>query len=363
MRKKFNDTGLCVPDRHYMADISEKLDRIVRLIEDGQYFAINRPRQFGKTTILFLLAKRLFSEGEYLPVEISFEGFGDETYRDQKLFFEALRFSIDHFFQIHGLDDLSRFMEKHGPVETFVHLGRFISDLCKQAGKPVVLMIDEVDKSSGKQLFRDFLGLLRAKLCKFIDEKITASREDKNWSAADAEAAFRMISHGAYSTSLFDSLGKELENHPELYELVFQIAINGKRHPFSIADPVTNLGHLFGILAPSEDGDCRVHNRIFEQRIYDHMMSKFMRKKGSEKKAITFPQLDRITINPDVMGGKPCIRGLRVTVGAITGLLASGASFQDILDLYPYLKEEDIKAALAYATWRMEEYDIALGEA
>ncbi len=82
-----------------------------------------------------------------------------------------------------------------------------------------------------------------------------------------------------------------------------------------------------------------------------------------EKKAITFPQLDRITINPDVMGGKPCIRGSRVTVGAITGLLASGASFQDILDLYPYLKEEDIKAALAYATWRMEEYDIALGEA
>ncbi len=163
MRKKFNDTGLCVPDRHYMADISAKLDRIVRLIEDGQYFAINRPRQFGKTTILFLLAKRLFSEGEYLPVEISFEGLGDETYCDQKLFFEALRFSIDHFFQIHGLDDLSRFMEEHGPVETFVHLGRFISDLCKQAGKPVVLMIDEVDKSSGKQLFLDFLGLLRAK--------------------------------------------------------------------------------------------------------------------------------------------------------------------------------------------------------
>jgi uncharacterized protein (DUF433 family) len=56
-----------------------------------------------------------------------------------------------------------------------------------------------------------------------------------------------------------------------------------------------------------------------------------------------------LTINPEVMGGKPCIRGMRVTVGAVTGLLASGASFEEILELYPYLEEEDIKAALSYA--------------
>lgn len=73
-----------------------------------------------------------------------------------------------------------------------------------------------------------------------------------------------------------------------------------------------------------------------------------------------FPDLDRITIDPEVMGGKPCIRGMRITVGTITGLLASGASFQEILELYPYLEEEDIKAALAYATWRAEEYDLLL---
>ncbi len=71
-----------------------------------------------------------------------------------------------------------------------------------------------------------------------------------------------------------------------------------------------------------------------------------------------FPDLNRITIDPNVMGGKPCIRGMRVTVGTITGLVASGASFQEILELYPYLEEEDIKAALAYAAWRAEEYDL-----
>ncbi len=75
---------------------------------------------------------------------------------------------------------------------------------------------------------------------------------------------------------------------------------------------------------------------------------------------MNFPDIDRITIDPNIMGGKPCIRGMRVTVGAITGLVASGVSFQEILELYPYLEEEDIKAALSYATWRTEEYDLSL---
>jgi uncharacterized protein (DUF433 family) len=66
-------------------------------------------------------------------------------------------------------------------------------------------------------------------------------------------------------------------------------------------------------------------------------------------------QIDRITHNPAVMGGKPCIRGLRVTVGMVIGLLASGKSRERILQAYPYLEAEDIDAALAYAAWRLEE--------
>ena len=75
---------------------------------------------------------------------------------------------------------------------------------------------------------------------------------------------------------------------------------------------------------------------------------------------MNFPDIDRITIDPNIMGGKPCIRGMRVTAGAITGLVASGVSFQEILELYPYIEEQDIKAALSYATWRTEEYDLLL---
>ncbi len=71
-------------------------------------------------------------------------------------------------------------------------------------------------------------------------------------------------------------------------------------------------------------------------------------------------QLKRITFNQKVMGGKPCIRGLRVTVGAIVGLVAAGHSFADILKAYPYLEEEDLREALVYAAWRVEEIEVPL---
>jgi uncharacterized protein (DUF433 family) len=70
--------------------------------------------------------------------------------------------------------------------------------------------------------------------------------------------------------------------------------------------------------------------------------------------------LTRITFDPGVMGGKPCIRGMRVTVGTIVGLVASGHTKETILELYPYLEAEDISEALAYAAWRVEEIDVPL---
>lgn len=66
-------------------------------------------------------------------------------------------------------------------------------------------------------------------------------------------------------------------------------------------------------------------------------------------------RFSRITHDPKVMGGKPCVRGLRVTVGTILGLLASGASRERILRAYPYLEPGDLDEALAYAAWRLEE--------
>jgi uncharacterized protein (DUF433 family) len=67
--------------------------------------------------------------------------------------------------------------------------------------------------------------------------------------------------------------------------------------------------------------------------------------------------LDRITLDPEVVGGKPCIRGTRVTVGTIVGLIASGTAIHDILRDYPYLEADDIPAALSYAGWRSQELE------
>lgn len=73
--------------------------------------------------------------------------------------------------------------------------------------------------------------------------------------------------------------------------------------------------------------------------------------------------LPRITLNPKVMGGKPCIRGMRVTVSTVVGLVATGHSNAEILELYPYLEEEDIRQALRYAAWRAGEVEIPLASA
>ena len=69
---------------------------------------------------------------------------------------------------------------------------------------------------------------------------------------------------------------------------------------------------------------------------------------------------DRITFNPAVMGGRACIRGMRVTVGTVVGLLAAGRSHDEILRAYPYLEPEDISQSLAYAAWRLQEREVPL---
>jgi len=70
--------------------------------------------------------------------------------------------------------------------------------------------------------------------------------------------------------------------------------------------------------------------------------------------------LTRITVDPAVMGGRPCVRGIRMTVGTIVGLVASGHSREEILSLYPYLEPDDISEALAYAAWRSDEFEVPI---
>jgi uncharacterized protein (DUF433 family) len=74
----------------------------------------------------------------------------------------------------------------------------------------------------------------------------------------------------------------------------------------------------------------------------------------------SIPSLDRITRDPAIMGGKPCLRGMRVTVGTVVDLVAAGYSHAEILAAYPCLEKEDIRQALAYTAWRVEEIELPI---
>jgi len=74
-------------------------------------------------------------------------------------------------------------------------------------------------------------------------------------------------------------------------------------------------------------------------------------------------QVDRITRDPEVMGGKPCIRGMRVTVGMIVGQIGAGHTIEELLADYPYLEREDVLQALRYAAWLAEEREVSLPRA
>jgi len=163
MKKKFNVTGTCIPEKHYMVDISEKLKDIMKLIENEEYFIINRPRQYGKTTTLFLLNKKLKKDQTYLPIKISFEGIGDSVFESEKNFSKTFLQILERNLLLNDKNLATFLEEQEVKVQNLNDLSNVITKLVVKADKKVVLMIDEVDKSSNNQLFLSFLGMLRNK--------------------------------------------------------------------------------------------------------------------------------------------------------------------------------------------------------
>ena len=157
--KRFNTTGLCNPKKHYMVDISEKIEKIKVLIENEEYFVINRPRQYGKTTTLTALEKSL--SGEYLVISISFEGIGDVIFNDEKLFCQTFLKNSAKAIRIIDKDNSNKLLGYCGKVTNLDELSDYLNEFIEEFNKEVILIIDEVDKSSNNQLFLNFLGMLR----------------------------------------------------------------------------------------------------------------------------------------------------------------------------------------------------------
>lgn len=166
MAKSFNTTGLCLPEYHYMADTSVKINQIIKMIEAGNYFTINRARQFGKTTTLEILRTTL--QNRYTVLSFNFEGLGiasfeseDSFCRDfvQYLLLRELRFSEDISQTV--CQELESVLKDKTAVFRLSRLRILFEIMCCEVSKPIVMLIDEVDSASNNQVFLDFLAILR----------------------------------------------------------------------------------------------------------------------------------------------------------------------------------------------------------
>ncbi|GHU69635.1 hypothetical protein AGMMS49992_00650 [Clostridia bacterium] len=362
--KKFNINGLCMPAKHYMVDLSQRVQEIDHtLVELGEYFTINRGRQYGKTTTLRALEHYLSSK--YIVIKISFEGLDDSILRDTTEFIRSFILTCASQLARSAVDDniINNWKADAEKFNLLILRDRITKLVCA-CNKPVVLMIDEVDKSSDNQLFLSFLGMLRDKYltrASYSDDeheatfksvvlagvyniknlKLKIRPDDKHtynspWNIAapfDIDMSFsadeiaemlkeyetdhhtgmdvQSVSHAIHdqtsgypylvsaickkiderthdwtvsgvqnvvyqmlleTNTLFDDIIKNLENNESFRALVEGILLRGERVSFVPSDPNISLGLMFGIL--KRDGlSVSVSNRIFEQYIYNHMIS------------------------------------------------------------------------------------------
>ena len=165
--KEFNITGLCNPNQHYMVDITEKLQKIEAMIDAGEYFTINRTRQYGKTTTISALTS--FIGEKYKVVSLDFQDIEDGSFADGGIFSKTLSKVILDAFEFEGLlipDDIrKRFHEIIGRSSNEVKMDdlfRVFKYWFDEEEKGIVLIIDEVDSATNNQVFLDFLAQLRS---------------------------------------------------------------------------------------------------------------------------------------------------------------------------------------------------------
>ncbi|MEE5994869.1 MAG: ATP-binding protein, partial [Oscillospiraceae bacterium] len=168
MSKEFNITGACNPDRHYMINLESRLKQIKILIDNGNYFTINKGRQYGKTTTLKALRKYLSTD--YIVISLDFQGnMSEAEFENQFEFAEAFANAVKqalkrtiYYAELESkIAEIDMAIEKSGERFRLVKLFSMLSDLCADASKPVVLIIDEVDQATNNQVFLDFLSQLR----------------------------------------------------------------------------------------------------------------------------------------------------------------------------------------------------------
>lgn len=168
MKRYFNVTGACNPKRHYMVNIQKSLEEIKKMVDRGEYFTINKARQYGKTTTLMALAEYL--KKDYVVISLDFQKIGNEEFNDASVF--SISFAEYLIETIHENQGEIQKVDKTVLEELYTasktdrffslrKLFSLLSKLCAKSLKPIVLIIDEVDSATNNQVFLDFLAQLR----------------------------------------------------------------------------------------------------------------------------------------------------------------------------------------------------------
>lgn len=170
MGKVFNTIADCKQNRHYMVNLDSRLAQIKEYIDRGEYFTINRARQYGKTTILRAL--REYLKDPYYVISMEFQmQMSSAKFRSENIFARAFAKAFVHIIQsllIDAPENMKKAVEmlrtsvqEQGEELELVELFQYLSHICREADKPLVLMIDEADSAVNNQVFLDFLSQLR----------------------------------------------------------------------------------------------------------------------------------------------------------------------------------------------------------
>lgn len=335
MGKIFNTSGDCRPTLHYMVNIENRLVEIKEMVDRGDYFTINRARQYGKTTTLKAL--RYYLREEYVVVSLDFQGLSHQDFETENCFVKALAREIKR----------KPLLQNELPHETVDVLGRFACGMqgmglaelfecfngwCQESAKPIVFMIDEADSATNNQVFLDFLAQLKRVYLerdeipafqsvilagvydvKNLKQKLRPNdrqranspwniaadfRVDMSFSAADiagmlgeyeadfctgmdveemAGLIYEYTSGYPFLVSrickLMDERVAGQEDYPELGTILYQILFTGKTVPYSPLNKSIETAEMFGFIK-NVGKNVVIASRVFEMVLYDYFLSK-----------------------------------------------------------------------------------------
>ncbi len=320
MRKEFNTTGSCNPEWHYMVDTEKRFKAVEEMIDSGEYFTINRARQYGKTTMLQVISDRLSNQYRLIifnakeldedifqyvkklnesnrdigkPIVLLVDD-ADE-YGNQLRFISFLGFLRNNYLErekfgqkstIHSVilackqdirnivvydsfgdrvknspwniaTDFNVDMTFH-PEEIAQMIGDYEND--KHTGMDIKAISEEIYKYTSGYPF------LVSKLCKVIDEEL-----GRNWTLDGVQEAAKTTIFN--KNTLFTSMTRNLEEYPELKRFIYSLSILGDNITYDPNNPVIDFATMFGIIKYDANRKVSIHNIIFEEVLNNYFIA------------------------------------------------------------------------------------------